>query len=126
MPLKMFSEEQKKPRHPFSNIAQVIGIAAGKGGVGKSTVAVNLALALQRAGYGVGIMDADLYGPSLRQMLPEKSLPQQHEGGKHVYFYPTQPDKGSSWASGVRTPYGLAFSPSGELWEVEHGPSRRR
>lgn len=77
MPLKMFPANQERPLHPFSKIAHVIAIAAGKGGVGKSTVTVNLALALQLAGYAVGILDADLYGPSMRQMLPEKSLPAQ-------------------------------------------------
>ncbi len=53
----------------------VVGIAAGKGGVGKSTVTVNLALALQAKGWNVGILDADLYGPSLSMMLPPDSLP---------------------------------------------------
>jgi ATP-binding protein involved in chromosome partitioning len=48
-----------------------IAIAAGKGGVGKSTVTVNLALALARQGASVGILDADLYGPSIAKMLPE-------------------------------------------------------
>lgn len=52
-----------------------LGIAAGKGGVGKSSLTVNLALCLQRMGHRVGIMDADVYGPSIRRMLPEDSLP---------------------------------------------------
>src|SRR5262249_51343396 len=60
-----------------SSIKYVIAIAAGKGGVGKSTVAVNLALALQALGQRVGIFDADLYGPSVRKMLPEKQPPSQ-------------------------------------------------
>lgn len=55
----------------------MIAVAAGKGGVGKSTVTVNLALALNQAGFKVGILDADLYGPSLRRMLPEDNLPMQ-------------------------------------------------
>lgn len=49
----------------------ILGIAAGKGGVGKSSLTVNLALCLQKMGKRVGILDADLYGPSIRKMLPE-------------------------------------------------------
>lgn len=65
------------PRHAFTNIAHVIAIAAGKGGVGKSSVTVNLALALRRAGFSVGVMDTDIYGPSIRRMLPEETMPKQ-------------------------------------------------
>src|SRR5579872_1627309 len=50
-------------------VARVIGIASGKGGVGKSTVSVNLACALQQAGARVGLMDADMYGPSIPMMM---------------------------------------------------------
>lgn len=56
---------------------QILAIAAGKGGVGKSTVTINLALALARQGAQVGILDADVYGPSVRRMLPEQKLPAQ-------------------------------------------------
>jgi ATP-binding protein involved in chromosome partitioning len=63
-------------------IRNVLAIAAGKGGVGKSTVAVNLALALHNKGAKVGIIDADLYGPSIRHMLPEERLPSQEGNGK--------------------------------------------
>lgn len=50
----------------------ILGVAAGKGGVGKSSLTVNLALSLNAMGKRVGILDADLYGPSIRKMLPEE------------------------------------------------------
>lgn len=63
----------------INKIKNTILVAAGKGGVGKSTVAVNLARAFSYLGAKVGILDADLYGPSLRLMVPEDHLP-QHDG----------------------------------------------
>ncbi len=74
MPLNIY---QEKPKHPLAGIKTVLAVAAGKGGVGKSVVTVNLALALHSCGYRVGILDSDLYGPSIRKMLPEQEPPKQ-------------------------------------------------
>ena len=52
----------------LNNVRHIVGVASGKGGVGKSTVAVNLACALARLGYKVGLADADVYGPSIPLM----------------------------------------------------------
>ncbi len=56
-------------RRPIPGVRHVLAVASGKGGVGKSTVAVNLALAMSAMGWRVGLMDADVYGPSVAMML---------------------------------------------------------
>jgi ATP-binding protein involved in chromosome partitioning len=64
----------KKPLVP--GVKYILAVASGKGGVGKSTVAVNLALALSAAGHKIGILDADIYGPSQPRMLGIKGRPE--------------------------------------------------
>ena len=76
--------KQEKSYLPL--VHNVIAVASGKGGVGKSTVAVNLAIAFARAGSRVGLLDADIYGPSIPKMLgAERDQPEiKKENGKDI------------------------------------------
>ena len=64
------------PKLPIEGVKNLVAVASGKGGVGKTTVAVNLALALRRMGASVGILDADVYGPNVPIMLGTDEQPQ--------------------------------------------------
>ncbi len=66
------------------SIKHLILIASGKGGVGKSTVATNLALALAKQGHATGLLDADVYGPSLPTMMGDAEKPGSTDGKRIV------------------------------------------
>ncbi len=69
-----------EPTALLPGVAHIVAVASGKGGVGKSTTAVNLAVALARQGLAVGLLDADVHGPSLPRMLGESAKPGQRHG----------------------------------------------
>jgi ATP-binding protein involved in chromosome partitioning len=94
------------PKH-YPNLGKVIAISSGKGGVGKSTVAVNLAVALARRGARVGLMDADIYGPNIPRMMGvtgappvmnEKIIPLEAFGVKLISLgMMIEPDQPAIW-----------------------------
>ena len=80
-------DDPAKWKTPLPGVKHIIGISSGKGGVGKSTVSANLAVALARLGYRTGLLDLDIYGPSMALMFGTKELP---DAGEDERFIPVQ------------------------------------
>jgi ATP-binding protein involved in chromosome partitioning len=74
--------QQAQPKLPIAGVRNLIAVGSGKGGVGKTTVAVNLSIALAQLGYKTGLLDADVYGPNVPLMMGTSATP--HAVGERI------------------------------------------
>lgn len=79
-------QDQAREGNPLPDVKHIIAVGAGKGGVGKSTISVNLAVALARQGNKVGLMDGDIYGPSVPTMLGTSAYPPKAVGNTIIPY----------------------------------------
>jgi len=79
--IRMTARVRQPARAVLPGVANIVAVASGKGGVGKSTVSANLAVVLASTGARVGLMDADVYGPSIPLLLGAKEEPREGDGG---------------------------------------------
>lgn len=89
--VKTKQDAKPTPEKHLSHVKNIIGVSSGKGGVGKSTVASNLAVSLAKLGYKVGLLDADIYGPSVPTMFGlEGARPQVERVGERDLLIPEE------------------------------------
>src|SRR5438876_10118317 len=74
----MSPNQPGQPKLPIPGVRNLIAVGSGKGGVGKTTVSVNLAIALAKLGHKTGLLDADVYGPNVPLMMGTNETPRGH------------------------------------------------
>ena len=130
-----YQHEEPAPERPLKGVKNIIGISSGKGGVGKSTVASNLAVALAREGYRVGLLDADIFGPSVPKMFGVEGaelyihevngknliIPHERYGVKMLSIgFLVNPDSAQVWRGGMASRALTQLITEGDWGELDY------